>query len=152
MIIAINIAENVATVFSFSRLVPKVKMDPKKLVTTMMGTRSVLMLAWAALTVFITNQFIGVFIFPLLLEIGFLLCYALLWHHVMCFAISQAPPNRKGTTQGELLSIISLANVAGALIGGAVIGTFGFLVGFILSALIAVSALPLLRYIEIEIK
>jgi MFS family permease len=152
MILGINIAENLATVFSFSRLVPKVKMEPKKLVTFMMGTRGALMLAWAGLTIFIANQFVGVFIFPLLLEIAFLLCYGLLWHHVMCYAISQAPPNRKGTTQGELLSIISLANVMGALIGGAVIGAFGFAVGFILSALIAVSALPLLRYIEIEIK
>jgi len=152
MILGISVAENVATVFSFNRLVPKVRMAPKKLVTIMMTTRGALILVWAGLTVFITNQFIGVFIFPLLLEIAFLLCYGLLWYQVMCFAISQAPPNRKGTTQGELLSIISLANVAGALIGGAVIGTFGFAVGFIVSALIAVSGALLLRYIEIEIK
>lgn len=152
MILGINVAENAATVYSFNRLVPKIKMAPKKLIAVMMGARSGLMLFWAGLTVFITSQFAGVFIFPLLLEIAFLLCYGLLWHQVMCFAISQAPPNRKGTTQGELLSIISLANVVGALIGGAVIGAFGFAAGFIVSALIAASAIPLLRQIDMEIK
>jgi predicted MFS family arabinose efflux permease len=70
----------------------------------------------------------------------------------MCFAISQAEPSRKGTTQGELLSIISLANVIGALIGGLVIGSFGFAVGFIFSAVIAVSAIPIIRYAEIELE
>ena len=70
----------------------------------------------------------------------------------MCFAISQSEPNRKGTTQGELLAIISLANVIGALIGGLVIGVFGFAVGFIVSALIAVLAIPVIRHVEIELE
>ncbi|MCL1977025.1 MAG: hypothetical protein FWG55_02795 [Candidatus Bathyarchaeota archaeon] len=69
----------------------------------------------------------------------------------MCFAIAQSPPGHKGTTQGELLSMISLANVVGALIGGILIGTFGFELGFIISGIIAVLAIPLLRYVDIEI-
>jgi predicted MFS family arabinose efflux permease len=64
----------------------------------------------------------------------------------------QAEFNRKGTTQGQLLSIVSLANVIGALIGGFLIAVFGFAVGFMVSAAIAVLALPILQYINIEIK
>ncbi len=152
MIIGINVAENLATVYSFNRLVPRTKMESQKLITAMMLIRSVLMLSWAGLTIFITNQFSAVFILPLILEIAFLLCYGLLWYPIMCFAISQSEPNRKGTTQGELLSIISLANVIGALVGGLVIGVFGFAVGFIFSAVIAVSAIPIVRRVEIELE
>jgi predicted MFS family arabinose efflux permease len=104
------------------------------------------------LTFFIVNRFSGAFIFPLVLEILFLICYALVWYPIMCFAISQAEPNRKGTTQGELLSIVSLANVTGALIGGVLIGAFGYAVGFIVSAAIAVLAIPIMRHVNIEIK
>jgi MFS family permease len=151
MILGINVAENAATVYSFNRLVPRVKMSQKKLITTMMITRGTLIMLWAGLTFFIVNQFSGVFILPLILEIAFLLCYALVWYTIMCFAISQSPPGRKGTTQGELLSVISLANVAGALVGGLIIGVFGFALGFIVSGIIAILAIPLLRYIDIEI-
>lgn len=70
----------------------------------------------------------------------------------MCFAISQAQLNKKGATQGELLAVVSLANVLGALIGGFLIGAFGFAVGFAMSAVIAVLALPIMHYINIEIK
>jgi MFS family permease len=151
-IIGINVAENIATIFSFRQLVPRTKMKSQKLITRMILVRSLLMLVWAALTVFISMQFSAVFILPLILEIAFLSCYALLWYPIMCFAISQAKPNRKGTTQGELLSIISLANVIGALIGGLVIGMFGFVVGFIVSAAIAVFAIPVVRRVEMELE
>jgi MFS family permease len=152
MIIGINVAENIATVYSFSQLVPKAKIESKKLINIMMGARGLIILAWAGLTFFITYQFSGVFILPLILEIAFLVCYALLWYPIMCFAISQSEPNRKGTTQGELLSVISLANVVGALIGGAVIGAFGFFMGFIVSAVIAVLSIPILHFVEVELE
>ncbi len=151
MIIGINVAENIATVYAFNRLVPRVKMSSKKLIATMIGARGLLILVWAGLTFFIANQFSVVFILPLILEIAFLICYALLWFPIVCFAIAQSPPGRKGTTQGELLSIISMGNVAGALVGGIIIGGFGFEVGFIASAVIAILAIPLLRYVDIEI-
>ena len=59
---------------------------------------------------------------------------------------------QEGTTQGELLAVVSLANVLGSLIGGFVIGTFGFAVGFGVAAAIAVLAIPIIHYINIEIK
>lgn len=152
IILGINVAENVATVYSFSRLVPRVKMESQRLITSMIATRSLLILTWAGLTYFIIHQFTGAFVFPLILQMLFLTCYALLWYPIMCFAISQAEPNRKGTTQGELLSTVSLANVTGALIGGFLIAMFGFAVGFIMSAAIAVLAILLLHYVNIEIK
>ena len=90
MIIGINVAENVATVFSFSRLVPKAKMESKKLITSMILARSLLILVWAGLTVFITNQFSAVFILPLILEIAFLIVLrtAVVSDYVFCdFAV-----------------------------------------------------------------
>jgi len=151
MIIGINVAESIATVFAFNRLLTRVKMSQKKLITTMIGARGLLIMIWAGLTFFIVNPSSFVFILPLILEIAFLMCYALMWYPIMCFAIAQSPPGHKGTTQGELLSMISLANVVGALIGGILIGTFGFELGFIISGIIAVLAIPLLRYVDIEI-
>lgn len=87
----------------------------------------------------------------MILEIAFLICYALLWYPIMCFTIAQSPPGKKGTTQGELLSVIASANVAGALIGGVLIGVLGFEVGFIASGIIAILAIPFLRYVDPEI-
>ncbi len=152
LILSVNVAENVATVISFSNIVPRVKMEYQKLVSLMMASRSVLILGWVGLTVFLTFRSGYAFIFPLILEILFLLCYALVWYPIMCFAISQAQFNKKGTTQGELLAVVSLANVLGSLIGGAVIGGFGYAVGFAISAGIALLALPIIHYINIEIK
>jgi predicted MFS family arabinose efflux permease len=152
LILAVNVAENAATVFSFFRLVPRVSMEYQKLMTAMMTARSLIILSWAGLTAFILYPSSGAFVFPLIFDMLFLTCYALLWYPITCFAISQAEFNRKGTTQGQLLSIVSLANVIGALIGGFLIAMFGFAVGFIVSAAIAVLALPILHYINIEIK
>jgi MFS family permease len=152
LILGINVAENVATVFSFSRLGPKVKLAYQRLVPLMMASRAILIGCWAALTVLLTYRVSFAFAFPLALEVLFLICYALLWQPIICFAISQAPFNKKGTTQGQLLAVSSLANVIGSLIGGFLIGTFGYLVGFLVSGAIAVLALPILRYINIEIK
>jgi DHA1 family multidrug resistance protein-like MFS transporter len=152
VIFSINVAENLATVISYSTIVPRVKMDYQKLVALMMGSRSALILGWIGLTIFITMQVSYAFIFPLILTVLFLLCYALVWYPIMCYAISQARPNRKGQTQGELVAVVSLANVLGGVIGGVVIGTFGFAVGFAVAALITASALPILRYLNMEIK
>ena len=152
VILSINVAENGATVISFSNIVPRVKMEYQKLVSTMMATRSLLILTWAGLTVFLTFRSGYAFIFPLILEILFLICYALVWYPIMCFAISQAQFNKKGTTQGELLAVVSLANVLGSLIGGFLIGTLGYAVGFGVAAAIAVLAIPIIHYINIEIK
>ena len=127
-------------------------MEYQKLMTAMITARSLIILSGAGLTVFILYPSSGAFILPLIFEILFLPCYALLWYPITCFAISQAEFNRKGTTQGQLLSIVSLANVIGALIGGFLIAVLGFAVGFMVSAAIAVLALPILQYINIEIK
>ncbi len=151
-ILSITVAENVATVFSFSSLMPRVKLEYQRLMTLMMASRSVIILSWAGLTVFLLTQVSFAFIFPLIFEILFLICYALVWYPIMCFAISQAQYNKKGTVQGELLAVVSLANVLGALIGGVVIGTFGYAVGFALAAVITALAIPIIRRINIEIK
>lgn len=152
LILSVNVAENVATVISFSNVVPRVRMEYQKLVASMMGIRSLIILGWAGLTVFLVYRAPFAFVFPFIFLVIFLVCYALIWYPIMCFAISQAQYNRKGTTQGELLAVISLASVLGSLIGGFVIATFGFAVGFAVAAGIAVLALPILHYINIEIK
>jgi len=152
LILSVNVAENVATVISFSNVVPRVRMEYQRLVASMIGIRSLIILGWAGLTVFLVYRAPFAFVFPFIFLAIFLVCYALIWYPIMCFAISQAEYNRKGTTQGELLAVISLASVLGSLIGGFVIGTFGFAVGFAVAAGIAVLALPILHYINIEIK
>lgn len=152
LILSVNVAENVATVISFSNVVPRVRMEYQKLVASMIGIRSLIILGWAGLTVFLVYRAPFAFVFPFIFLAIFLVCYALIWYPIMCYAISQAEYNRKGTTQGELLAVISLASVLGSLIGGFVIGTFGFAVGFAVAAGIAVLALPILHYINIEIK
>jgi predicted MFS family arabinose efflux permease len=152
LILSVNVAENVATVISFSNVVPRVRMEYQRLVASMIGIRSLIILGWAGLTVFLVYRAPFAFVFPFVFLVIFLVCYALIWYPIMCFAISQAQYNRKGTTQGELLAVISLASVLGSLIGGFVIATFGFAVGFAVAAGIAVLALPILHYINIEIK
>lgn len=52
VILGINVAENVSTVFSFSQMVPRVKMDYQRLISWMMASRAILILAWAGLTIF----------------------------------------------------------------------------------------------------
>jgi MFS family permease len=152
VILSINVAENLATVVSYSTLVPRVKLDYQKLVALMMGSRSAFILCWVGLTVFIATRVSYAFIFPLILEVVFLHCYALLWYPIMCFAISQAQFNKRGQTQGELVAVVSLANVLGGIIGGVVIGSFGFAVGFAVAAGISALAIPILRYLNMEIK
>lgn len=152
MILAINVAENTAAVFSYSRLVPKARMEYQRLVSLMMVIRGVLIASWAALTMFLFYRSSWAFVFPLTFEVLFLICYALVWYPIMCFAISQAEFNRKGTIQGELLAIVALANVIGSLIGGLLIGIFGYAIGFLASAAIALLSLPIIHFIDFEIK
>jgi len=152
LILAVHVAENVATVISFSSIVPRIRIEYQKLVTSGMAVRSLLILGWAGLTVFLTYNTPIAFAFPFILLIAFLIFYALIWYPIICFAISQALPNRKGTTQGQLLAVVSLANVLGSLMGGAIIGAFGYLVGFVISAAVAALAIPIIRYINMEIK
>lgn len=152
LILMINVAENIASVFSYAKLVPSVRMEYQRLVTLMMISRAVIIASWAALTVFLFYRSSWAFVFPLSFEILFLICYALVWYPIMCFAISQAQVNRKGTTQGELVAVVALANVLGSLIGGILIGTFGYAVGFIGSAVIALLAIPIIHFLNIEIK
>jgi MFS family permease len=152
LILSINVVENVATVVSFSSIVPRIKMEYQKLISATMASRATIILVWAGLTIFLAQRTDYAFIFVLILEVLFLTCYAIVWYPIMCFAISQAHFDKRGTTQGELLAVVSLANVLGSLIGGAVIGSFGYAIGFVVSAVIAVLAIPILRRINIEIK
>lgn len=152
LILSVNVAENVAAVISFSNIVPRVRIEYQKLVTSMMIIRALIIAGWAGLTVFLVYRTPFAFVFPFTFLVIFLICYALVWYPITCFAISQAQFNRKGTTQGQLLAVVSLANVLGSLVGGGIIGAFGYAVGFLVSAAIAALAVPLIRRINIEIK
>ncbi len=152
VILGITVIENIAAVGSFAKIVPRVHMEYGRLIKSMMAFRAVLILIWSGLTVFLVYPVSFAGVFPLILLILFLVCYALVWYPIMCFAISQAQPNRRGTTQGQLLSVVSLANVLGSLIGGFLIGAFGYAVGFAVAAGIAVLALPILYFVNVEIK
>lgn len=152
VILSIHVAENIAAVIFFSSLVPRVKMEYRKLVISMVAVRSAIILGWAGLAVFLVYRSDFAFIFPLVFLVVFLASYALVWYPIMCYAISQAQFDKKGTVQGELLAVVALANVLGSLLGGFIIATFGYAVGFLVAALISVLAIPIVRFINIEIK
>jgi hypothetical protein len=101
-----------------------------KLVISGMAVRSLLILALASLTVFLTYKSQIAFAFPFILLIVFLIfyCFGLVPDYVFFYFAGN--PNRKVQRRGQLLAVVSLANVVGSLMGGAIIGTFGYLAWF----------------------
>jgi MFS family permease len=150
IILGISVAENFATVIAFTRIVPKIKINNQKLIPAIMIVRGIVIALWASLTVFFYNPSSYAFIFPLIFSIIFLVCYALIWQPIMCFTLAQAEFDKKGTSQGQLIAVISLANVIGSVLGGFLLQYFGFVIGFIVSGAIAILALPILKRVNIE--
>lgn len=148
VILAINALTNVASAVAFIKIVPLMKHDHKRLLKNVVVSRVGLILGWATLPIFLVRPFSLVFVFPMALSVAFTIFYTLIWMPIMTFAISQAPEHHKGVVQGELLSVIALANVVGSTIGGLVITYFGYTVGFVLAALIALLMIPIISRID----
>jgi MFS family permease len=147
-ILAINALTNVASAVAFIKIAPLMKHDHKSLLRNVVVGRVGLIFGWAALPIFLIRPSSLAFVFPMALSVAFTVFYAMIWMPITTFAISQAPEHHKGVVQGELLSIIALANVVGSTIGGLVITSLGYTVGFVLAAIIALLMIPIISRID----
>ena len=73
----------------------------------------------------------------------------MVWLPIVTYAISSSPVNEKSSTQGTLISSIAMANVVGSTIGGFVISTFGYTIGFVLAAIITLLSTLIFSRIDI---
>ena len=150
LILALNVATGVTAAIAFTYIAPRVKSSKKRSINLIVVARCVLILCWAALPFFLTSPIPLVFIFPLLISIAFNVLYSLIWLPITNFAISQAPENLKGSVQGELLSATALAGAVGSVLGGIVMATYGYTVGFILASQIALLTIPILSKFDLS--
>ena len=148
MILAVNCVAGAAQAVAFFSVARFLKPDSSWLLNRVVAVRSGLILCWAVLPVFIYYPVPYVFVFPLIVSVVWSIFYALIWLPVTSAAISQAPFDRKGRVQGELMSAIGVANAVGAYFGGLVISTFGYTVGFVLASAIALLARPIMSRID----
>jgi predicted MFS family arabinose efflux permease len=111
--------------------------------------RCCLILGWAALPIFLSHPVSFVFVFPLVISIFFNVFYAVIWLPITTFAILQAPSDRKGSVQGELMSVMGISNAIGSVLGGLAITAYGYTVGFVAASMIALLALPIISRINI---
>ena len=108
-----------------------------------------LIFCWAALPIFLIHPVSFVFVFPLILSVVFNVLYAVVWLPITNFAVSQAPAGGGGAAQGQLLSVIALANAVGSILGGIVIAAFGFTLGFVIAGVLSVLAVPIFSRVDI---
>jgi predicted MFS family arabinose efflux permease len=112
--------------------------------------RCFLILCWAALPFFLNHPIPLIFVLPLLILVAFNILYSLIWLPITNFAISQAPDHLKGSVQGELLSATALAGAVGSILGGVVIASYGYTVGFVLASIIALLTIPILSRFDLS--
>ena len=98
----------------------------------------------------LTNPIPLLFIPPFLISIVFNVLYSLILLPIPNFVISQVPKNLKGSVQGEHISATALARAVGSLLGGIVMATYSYKVGFILVSLIALLTSPILSKFDLS--
>ena len=150
LILALNVVTGVTAALAFAYIAPRVKSSKKRSINLIVMARCVLILCWAVLPFFLTNPIPLVFILPLLISVAFNVLYSLIWLPITNFAISQAPDNLKGSVQGELLSATALAGAVGSVLGGVVMASFGYTVGFVLASIIALLTIPILSRFDLS--
>jgi hypothetical protein len=150
LILALNVATGVTAAIAFTRIAPRIKSGRRRTINLIVVARCSLILCWAAFPIFITTLSPLAFALPLAVSIAFNILYALIWLPITNYAISQAPPDHKGSVQGELLSATALAGAAGSALGGVVMNYFGYTVGFILAAAIAILTIPILSRLKLD--
>jgi MFS family permease len=150
LILALNVATGVTAAIAFAWIAPRIKSGRRRSIDLIVVARCGLILCWATFPFFLTTLSPLAFTLPLIVSIAFNILYALIWLPITNYAITQAPPDRKGSVQGELLSATALAGAAGSALGGVVINFFGYTVGFILAAIIAILTLPILSRLSLD--
>ncbi len=149
LILVINSAAVAAQAIAFVRIAPHMKSKGGRLLNNVVFARGGLILCWAALPLFYFPSVSFVFLFLLMASIVWSILYAIIWLPITNYAISQAPMDRKGSVQGELLSATGVANAVGSALGGLVITTCGYSVGFVLASVIAMLTIPIISRIGV---
>jgi predicted MFS family arabinose efflux permease len=151
-ILAINTSIYAVWTLSFAKIAPSLKQDKKKLMNKAIYGRALLIVGWGILSLFVTRSFPYALIFflPLILTSTFNLLYTILWLPIVTFTVSSAPEHSKGSSQGELLSVLALSNAFGSALGGLVMGSMGYAIGFFTAAIISVLAVPIISRIEMN--
>jgi len=149
LILALNAIASFVSVFAFSKIIPSLKQSRRKLINVAIILRSVFILGWAGVSLLLIYPTPYAFVFPFLLVAIWPINYALVWFPIVTYAISSSPADKKSSTQGALISSIAIANVVGSTLGGFLISTFGYTMGFILAAIITLLSTPIYSRIDI---
>lgn len=149
LILAVNGSAGAAQAIAFVGIAPRIKSDHKRLINRVVVVRGGLILCWAALPIFLFHPVSFVFTFLLMISIVWSIFYAVLWLPITTFAISQAPPDRKGSVLGELLSTIGVANAIGSALGGLAVTAYGYTAGFVLASITAMLTIPIISRTDI---
>ncbi len=149
LILALNVVTGITAAIAFAWVAPRIKSGSKRSINLIVVARCCLILCWAVFPLFLALGSPLVFILPLLVSIAFNVLYTLIWLPITNYAISQAPPDHKGSVQGELLSATALAGAAGSLLGGLVMNSYGYTAGFILAAIISLLSIPILTRLDL---
>jgi MFS family permease len=139
VILALNVSNGIAAAASFIWIAPRAKNGPQHL-KKLISARALLVLCWVPLPLFIPSPPSYVFIFPLLISAAINVFYAMLWLPMSSFAISQAPEDQKSSVMGQLISATAIAGAIGSVVGGILITTYGYSVGFIIASIIMLIA------------
>jgi DHA1 family multidrug resistance protein-like MFS transporter len=148
VILALNVGNGVAAAASFIWIAPRVKTSTEHL-RKFISARSLLVLCWAPLPLFILNPPSYVFVFPLIISAAINVFYAMLWLPLSSFAISQAPEDRKSSVVGQLLAATAIGGTIGSIVGGLLITAYGYTVGFVMASAIMLLALPIVSRISL---
>ena len=136
LILALNASASFVSIFAFSRIIPSLKQSHRKVIETSILWRSAFILCWAGISLLLIYPIPYGFLFPFVLSVIWPISYAMIWLPIVTHTISSSPVNKKSTTQGVLMSTIAIANVLGSTLGGFVMSTFGYTIGFISAAVI----------------
>jgi MFS family permease len=149
-ILAINGAAGAAQAIAFVELAPRITSNHKGVLSRIVAVRGGLILCWAALPLLFVHPVSLAFTILLIVSIAWNVFYTMIWLPITTFAIVQAPIDRQGSVQGELLSIIGVSNAIGSYCGGLVITAYGYTISFILASGIVMLTIPIISRVDTD--
>jgi MFS family permease len=149
LILALNASASFVSVFAFSKIIPSLKQSRRKLIKTAIVWRSAFIFCWAGVSLLLIYPLPYGFLFPFMLGVIWPINYAMIWLPIVTYVISSSPANKKSTTQGALLASIAIANALGSTVGGFVMATFGYTIGFASAAIITLLSLPIFSQLDV---
>jgi MFS family permease len=148
LILALNASASLVSVFAFSKIFPSLKQSRRKLIKTAIFWRSAFIFGWGGISLLLFYPVPYGFVFPFMLGVIWPVSYAMVWLPIVAYVISSSPANQRSTNQGLLMASIGAANALGSTLGGIVMSTFGYTIGFISAAIIALLSMPIFSRID----